>query len=94
MSEKLKALINSIFVQLNRYDRQQEDFSADTFLRDCESYFSELDRLDLSGGDGMVIDEHLKQRILPSNVKTPSSRRRNCAASPTTVNSSNKQWRR
>ncbi len=63
MSEKLKALINSIFVQLNRYDRQQEDFSADTFLRDCESYFTELDRLDLSGGDGMVIDEHLKQRI-------------------------------
>ena len=63
MSEKLKALINSIFVQLNRYERQQEDFSADTFMRDCDMYFKELDRLDLSGNDGMVIDEHLKQRI-------------------------------
>lgn len=63
MSEKLKALVNSIFVQLNRYERQQEDFSADTFMRDCEMYFTELDRLDLSGSDGTVIDEHLKQRI-------------------------------
>lgn len=63
MSEKIKALINSLFVQLNRLERQQEDFSADTFLRDLEFYFTELDRLDLSGGDGMVVDEHLKQRI-------------------------------
>ncbi len=63
MSEKLKALINSIFVQLNRYERQQADFSADTFIRDCESYFAELDRLDLSRDGGLAIDEHLKQRI-------------------------------
>lgn len=40
MSERLKALINAIFVQLNRFERRQSDFSPDTFLRDIESYFS------------------------------------------------------
>ena len=31
MSEKLKALINSVFIQLNRYEKQQPDFSAESF---------------------------------------------------------------
>jgi hypothetical protein len=74
MSEKLKALTNAIFVQLNRYERQQPDFSADTFIRDCENFFSELDRLDLSADGGAGIDEHLKQRIntIPRNSQAVS----------------------
>ncbi len=63
MSEKLKALINSIFIQLNRYEKQQPDFSAEVFLRECESYYAELDRLDLSGEIGAIVDEHLKLRV-------------------------------
>jgi hypothetical protein len=63
MSEKLKALINSVFIQLNRFEKQQPDFSAAVFLRECESYFVELDRLDLSGEAGGTIDEHLKLRV-------------------------------
>jgi hypothetical protein len=50
MSEKLKALINSVFIQLNRYEKQQPDFSAEVFLRECESYFAELDRLIFQAG--------------------------------------------
>ncbi len=63
MSEKLKALINSIFIQLNRYEKQQPDFSADVFLRESEAYFNELDRLDMTGENGNIIDEHLKLRV-------------------------------
>jgi hypothetical protein len=63
MSEKLKALINSVFIQLNRYEKQQPDFSAEVFLRECESYYAELDRLDLSGEIGNMVDEHLKLRV-------------------------------
>ncbi len=72
MSEKLKALTNAIFVQLNRYERQQSDYSADTFLRDLESYFAELDRFDLSADGGVQFDEHLKQRInsIPRNSQS------------------------
>jgi|WetSurMetagenome_2_1015567.scaffolds.fasta_scaffold146676_2 hypothetical protein len=63
MSEKLKALINSVFIQLNRYEKQQPDFSPEVFLRECESYFAELDRLDVSGDGGVTVDEHLKLRV-------------------------------
>lgn len=63
MSEKLKALINSVFIQLNRYEKRQPDFSAEVFLRECESYFSELDRLEVAGEGGAVVDEHLKLRV-------------------------------
>jgi hypothetical protein len=74
MSEKLKALISTVFVHLNRYERSQPDFSGETLIRDCELYFSELDRLDLSGEVGMVIDEHLKLRVntVPRNAQTLS----------------------
>lgn len=63
MSEKIKALVNSIFVHLNRYDKQQPDFSPDNFLRDLELFFSELDRLDLSGESATAVDEALKLRV-------------------------------
>jgi hypothetical protein len=63
MSEKLKALINSVFIQLNRYEKRQPDFSPDVFLRECESYFAELDRQEVTGELGAIIDEHLKLRV-------------------------------
>ena len=39
MSEKLKALINSVFVQLNRYEKQQPDFSPAVLLTRLRSLF-------------------------------------------------------
>jgi hypothetical protein len=70
MSQKLKVKINSIFVQLNRYERQTEDFSAESFVKDIDSYFTELDRADLSHDHSREIDEQLKLRLntVPRNA--------------------------
>jgi hypothetical protein len=63
MSQKLKSKVNAIFVQLNRYTRQRKDFAAEAFLRDLDSYFGTLDRVDLSGEVGRKLDEQLKTRV-------------------------------
>jgi hypothetical protein len=71
MSQKLKSKVNAIFVQLNRYTRQRQDFAADAFLRDLGSYFETLDRADISGDVGRSLDEQLKTRIntVPRNAE-------------------------
>lgn len=70
MSERVKAVINSLFVQLNRAERQQSDFNADTFMRDLDAFFSGIDSADIRV-DGPAIDEQLKLRIntVPRNAK-------------------------
>lgn len=71
MSEKLKALVSTVFVHLNRHERNQDDFSGETLIRDCEAYFAELDRLDLSGETGMAVDGVIKLRVntVPRNAQ-------------------------
>jgi len=70
MSERVKAVVNSLFVQLNRAERQQSDFSADTFMRDLDAYFSGVDSADMQS-QGVAIDEQLKLRIntVPRNAQ-------------------------
>ncbi len=70
MSERVKAVINSLFVQLNRAERQQSDFSADTFMRDFAAFFSGVDSADMQTQGG-EIDEQLKLRInnVPRNAQ-------------------------
>ncbi|MFH2055923.1 MAG: hypothetical protein ABIJ61_08195 [bacterium] len=63
MSQKLKARINAIFVQLNRYQRERKDFSAPALVRDLIGYFGDVDKVDLYGGAGQEFDEHLKLRV-------------------------------
>lgn len=63
MSQRLKARINAIFVQLNRYQRGRKDFSAEAMVRDLIGYFNDVDKVDLYGGAGQEFDEHLKLRV-------------------------------
>lgn len=63
MPQKIKAKINAIFVQLNRFSRQRKDFSAQVFVKSLDSFFQELDQIDISGDRGLQIDEQLKLRI-------------------------------
>jgi hypothetical protein len=63
MSQRLTAKINSIFVQLIRYQRQRRDFSVQAFLRDLASFFEELSRADLAEGRAQKIDDQLKTRV-------------------------------
>lgn len=63
MSLKLKSKINTIFVQLNRLSRARKDFNAEAFLKDLASYFDNIDRTDLSGDSGRIVDEQLKTRV-------------------------------
>ncbi len=63
MSQRLKARINSIFVQLNRYQRGRKDFAAQTLVRDLMGYFGDISQVDLYGGVGQQLDEHLKLRV-------------------------------
>jgi hypothetical protein len=70
MSERVKAVINSLFVQLNRAERQQSDFRADNFMRDLDAFFSGIDSADMRT-QGVEIDEQLKLRIntVPRNAQ-------------------------
>jgi len=63
MSQRLKARVNAIFVQLNRYQRGRKDFSAQGLVRDLIGYFADVDKVDLYGGAGQEFDEHLKLRV-------------------------------
>lgn len=63
MSQRLKARVNAIFVQLNRYQRGRKDFSATGLVRDLIGYFADVDKVDLYGGAGQEFDEHLKLRV-------------------------------
>jgi hypothetical protein len=63
MSQKLKADISSVLVQLERVARDRSDFSESTLMEQLRSVFTEMDRFDLSAGGAPEIDKALATRV-------------------------------